>query len=320
MADNRQTSFDFDFIEPEPEVNKPEIDEPELDEPEIEQDPFQDSSVNDRDVDELASEDFDGPDFLKGEDTVDEAKKLEVDAMEETSVVSQVERVSKDAGKGESGDNLKIRRLFTKAGLDVFNSIEWEKRNAVITGENGVDVFRQEDMDFPKPYSQSATNVIASKYFRGALGTPSRERSVRVLIGRVVDTLADWAVKGGYLAKGEEASAFRDELAYLILHQYGTFNSPVWFNVGVEPHPQCSACFINSVEDDMESILGLAKTEGMLFKFGSGTGTNFSTIRSSKEALKGGGQPSGPVSFMKGLNRLLAPLKVVEKLVVLQRW
>lgn len=309
MADNRQTSFDFDFIEPEPEVNKPEIDEPELDEPEIEQDPFQDSSVNDRDVDELASEDFDGPDFLKGEDTVDEAKKLEVDAMEETSVVSQVERVSKDAGKGESGDNLKIRRLFTKAGLDVFNSIEWEKRNAVITGENGVDVFRQENMDFPKPYSQSATNVIASKYFRGALGTPSRERSVRVLIGRVVDTLADWAVKGGYLAKGEEASAFRDELAYLILHQYGTFNSPVWFNVGVEPHPQCSACFINSVEDDMESILGLAKTEGMLFKFGSGTGTNFSTIRSSKEALKGGGQPSGPVSFMKGFDSFAGAIK-----------
>lgn len=204
---------------------------------------------------------------------------------------------------------IRFERRFTEAGKDVFDSVAWERRDAVITGEGGRDVFRQEGMDFPKTYSQSATNVIASKYFRGTLGSPARERSVRTMISRVVDTLARWAVEGDYLAAGKEASAFRDELAYLILHQYGTFNSPVWFNVGVEAHPQCSACFINSVRDDMESILGLVRTEGMLFKYGSGTGTNFSPLRSAKEALRGGGQPSGPVSFMKGFDSFAGAIK-----------
>lgn len=213
------------------------------------------------------------------------------------------------AAPEDSRERIAFERRFTVAGSDPFDSVEWEKRTAVIKGEGGRDVFRQEDMDFPKTYSQSATNVIASKYFRGTLGSPARERSVRTMIGRVVDTLARWAVDGDYLAAGKEASAFRDELAYLILHQYGTFNSPVWFNVGVEAHPQCSACFINSVRDDMESILGLVRTEGMLFKYGSGTGTNFSPLRSSKEALRGGGQPSGPVSFMKGFDSFAGAIK-----------
>jgi ribonucleoside-diphosphate reductase alpha chain len=214
-----------------------------------------------------------------------------------------------EAPRAEARPRIPFERRYTEAGRDVFDSVEWEKRDAVIKGEGGRDVFRQEGMDFPKTYSQSATNVIASKYFRGTLGSPARERSVRTMISRVVDTLARWAVDGGYLAAGGEASAFRDELAYLILHQYGTFNSPVWFNVGVEAHPQCSACFINSVRDDMESILGLVRTEGMLFKFGSGTGTNFSPLRSSKEALRGGGQPSGPLSFMKGFDSFAGAIK-----------
>jgi ribonucleoside-diphosphate reductase alpha chain len=199
-------------------------------------------------------------------------------------------------------------RVFTTPGTDVFDSVEWDTRSAIIKGEDGRDVFRQEGMEFPKSYSQSATNVIASKYFRGVLGSETRERSVRTMISRVVDTISRWALEGGYLSS-EEARAFRDELAYLILHQYGTFNSPVWFNVGVEAHPQCSACFINSVQDDMESILGLVKTEGMLFKFGSGTGTNFSPLRSSKERLRGGGEPSGPVSFMRGYDAFAGVIK-----------
>ncbi len=204
--------------------------------------------------------------------------------------------------------SIAYQRRFTKDGVDPFDGVTWEKRSAVINGEEGREVFRQDDMDFPSFYSQSATNVIASKYFRGILGTPQRERSVRAMISRVVDTMARWAFEDGYL-DADGAKAFHDELAYLILHQFGSFNSPVWFNVGVEARPQCSACFINAVEDTMESILGLVKTEGMLFKFGSGTGTNFSPLRSSKERLRGGGLPSGPVSFMRGFDAFAGVIK-----------
>ncbi len=214
-------------------------------------------------------------------------------------------------GKGGRTESrgLHFERRFTDGRTDPFDTVRWAIRSAVIKGEDGRDVFRQEDLEFPEFYSQTAVNVIASKYFRGTLGTPGRERSVRTMIRRVTDTLMGWGIEGGYFAATEDARAFRDELTWLVLHQYGTFNSPVWFNVGVEPHPQCSACFINSVEDTMESILNLAKVEGMLFKYGSGTGTNFSTLRSSKELLSGGGMASGPVSFMRGYDAFAGVIK-----------
>src|SRR4029079_6852532 len=161
----------------------------------------------------------------------------------------------------------------------------------------------------PKSWSMLATNVVASKYFRGTPGTPDREGSVRKLVARVVDTLTKWGVDGKSFATDLDREAFQSELTHLLLRQKAAFNSPVWFNVGVEAHPQCSACFINSVDDSMESILGLAKTEGMLFKYGSGTGSNLSPIRSSKELLAGGGTASGPVSFMKGFDAFAGVIK-----------
>ena len=206
---------------------------------------------------------------------------------------------------------LKIARRYTEPGEDVWSTVEWEKRSAVITGEKGDIVFEQHDIDVPKSWTQLATNVVASKYFRGHLGTPERETSVQQLIRRVSYTMADWGKEMGYFASDADHLAFRDELTHLLLHQKAAFNSPVWFNVGLpdQPAPQCSACFINSVKDTMESILGLAKTEGMLFKFGSGTGTNLSTLRSSHEKLQGGGTASGPVSFMKGFDAFAGVIK-----------
>ena len=170
-------------------------------------------------------------------------------------------------------------------------------------------MFEQKDLEFPKSWCALATNVVASKYFRGHLGTPERERSVKQMIDRVADTIADWGIKDAYFATDEDAEAFRNELKDILLKQRASFNSPVWFNVGIDAHPQCSACFINSVDDTMESILTLAKTEGMLFKFGSGAGSNLSTIRSSKETLRGGGEASGPVSFMKGFDAFAGVIK-----------
>ena len=161
----------------------------------------------------------------------------------------------------------------------------------------------------PSTWSQTATNIVASKYFRGQMGSPDRERSVRGLISRVVDTIRSWAEAQGYFGSPEDLQAFSDELTHLLVQQKAAFNSPVWFNVGIEKHPQSSACFINSVQDTMESILGLARTEGMLFKFGSGTGTNLSSIRSSKEPLAGGGTASGPVSFMRGYDAFAGVIK-----------
>ncbi|HEU5161896.1 MAG TPA: vitamin B12-dependent ribonucleotide reductase, partial [Thermoanaerobaculia bacterium] len=200
-------------------------------------------------------------------------------------------------------------RYFTTEGVDVYDTVEWDYRSAVITNEKGEVVFEQTNVEVPKFWSQMATNVVVSKYFRGHIGTPDRESSVRQLIGRVVRTMTGWGREGGYFATAQDGDAFRDELTHVLLYQMAAFNSPVWFNVGVEPHPQCSACFINSVQDTMDSILGLAKTEGMLFKYGSGTGSNLSTIRSSRELLAGGGTASGPVSFMKGYDSFAGVIK-----------
>ena len=203
-------------------------------------------------------------------------------------------------GAGRTG--LEFERYFSTPGLDPFDAVEWETRDALIGNEKGEKVFEQKGVEVPKFWSQTATNVVVSKYFRGELGTPQRETSVRQLIGRVADSMTRWGRDGGYFASEESAAVFHAELAHILLNQYACFNSPVWFNVGIEEQPQCSACFINSVEDTMQSILGLAKTEGMLFKYGSGTGSNLSSLRSSRESLAGGGTASGPVSFMKGFD------------------
>jgi ribonucleoside-diphosphate reductase alpha chain len=213
------------------------------------------------------------------------------------------------AKKETKTGGITVDRFYTKAGVDVFDTCEWDLRSAVITNERGDVVFEQRDVEMPRFWSQMATNVVVSKYFRGHLGTPDRETSVRQLIGRVVRTMTAWGREGGYFASEADGDAFRDELTHILLYQMASFNSPVWFNVGIEAKPQCSACFINSVQDTMDSILGLAKTEGMLFKYGSGTGSNLSNIRSSKELLAGGGTASGPVSFMKGYDSFAGVIK-----------
>jgi ribonucleoside-diphosphate reductase alpha chain len=218
-------------------------------------------------------------------------------------------RPPKAAKKETKTGGITVERYFTRPGVDVYDTCEWEMRSAVITNERGEVVFEQKDVEMPKFWSQMATNVVVSKYFRGHIGTPDRETSVRQLIGRVVRTMTQWGREGGYFASEADGDTFRDELTHILLYQMASFNSPVWFNVGVEPRPQCSACFINSVQDTMDSILGLAKTEGMLFKYGSGTGSNLSNIRSSKELLAGGGTASGPVSFMKGYDSFAGVIK-----------
>jgi ribonucleoside-diphosphate reductase alpha chain len=204
---------------------------------------------------------------------------------------------------------LEFPRFFSTAGVDPFDQIEWELRDAVIGGEKGQIVFEQRQVEMPKTWSQQATNIVVSKYFRGHIGSPDRERSVKQLIGRVVETISEWARKQRYFASEEALAAFSGDLKHLLVEQKAAFNSPVWFNCGFEKAPQCSACFINSVDDTMDSILTLAKTEGMLFKFGSGTGSNLSAIRSSRELLAGGGTASGPVSFMKGFDAFAGVIK-----------
>ncbi|HEX9401058.1 MAG TPA: vitamin B12-dependent ribonucleotide reductase, partial [Anaeromyxobacter sp.] len=204
---------------------------------------------------------------------------------------------------------LAIERFFTTTGVDPSEEVAWEGRTAQITGEGGVLIFEQKEVEVPKTWSLLATNVVASKYFRGPLGAPTRERSVKQLVSRVVTTIGAWGRKDGYFASEEDAATFEAELSHLIYRQKMSFNSPVWFNVGVEEHPQCSACFINSVGDSMDSILKLAHTEGMLFKYGSGAGSNLSKIRSSKELLSGGGEASGPVSFMRGFDAFAGVIK-----------
>ncbi len=204
---------------------------------------------------------------------------------------------------------LEFPRSFTQDGVDPFDVVAWETREAIIGNEKGSVVFEQRDVEIPRFWSQQATNIVVSKYFRGTIGTPERERSVRQLIGRVVDTITGWARAQKYFASEDDLQAFSDDLKHLLVFQKAAFNSPVWFNCGIEPHPQCSACFINAVQDTMESILTLAKTEGMLFKYGSGTGSNLSAIRSSRELLAGGGTASGPVSFMKGFDAFAGVIK-----------
>ena len=211
--------------------------------------------------------------------------------------------------KPQASPGLEFPRYFSTAGVDPFDQVEWELRDAIIGSEKGTVVFEQRGVEMPKAWSQQATNIVVSKYFRGHVGSPDRERSVKQLIGRVVSAITDWARKQKYFASDAALQAFSDDLKYLLVHQQAAFNSPVWFNCGFEKAPQCSACFINAVDDTMESILTLAKTEGMLFKFGSGTGSNLSAIRSSKELLAGGGTASGPVSFMKGFDAFAGVIK-----------
>ena len=202
-----------------------------------------------------------------------------------------------------------VQRHFSTAGISPYDRVQWTKRSAIISNERGEVVFEQKDVEIPDFWSQMATNVVVSKYFRGTIGTSEREYSVRQLITRVAHTISVWGRKDGYFATEADAEIFEAELTTILLEQYGAFNSPVWFNVGVETQPQCSACFILSVNDTMDSLLDLQKAEGMLFKYGSGAGSNLSHIRSSKELLSGGGTPSGPVSFMRGYDAWAGTIK-----------
>lgn len=209
-----------------------------------------------------------------------------------------------------SSKGLMLERLYSIKGIHPFDQVKWEKRTAFITNEKGNVIFEQKDVEVPDSWSQLAVNVVISKYFHGKPGTPERETSIKQLIGRVVNTTTEFGWKDGYFADEESRDVFRDELTYLLVNQHLAFNSPVWFNVGVEEgKPQCSACFINSIQDNLESIMNLVKTEGMLFKYGSGTGTNLSPLRSSKESLSGGGTSSGPISFMKGFDSFAGVIK-----------
>src|SRR6187200_1635503 len=210
---------------------------------------------------------------------------------------------------GEGVKGITFERRWTTPGVHPYDEVEWEFRTASISSETGKTVFEQTDVEVPVSWSQLATNVVVSKYFRGHIGTPQRESSVRQLIDRVVNTITAWAATQHYFASDEDLGAFKAELTHLLLHQKMAFNSPVLFNVGVEERPQCSACFINSVQDSMSSIMDLAKTEAMLFKYGSGAGVNLSPIRGSKEKMSGGGIASGPVSFMKGFDAFAGVVK-----------
>src|SRR3954463_7590943 len=198
---------------------------------------------------------------------------------------------------------LTVERRFTEAGVDPFSTVEWELRSAEVGG------FKQEGVEFPSTWSQNATNIVTQKYFRGRVDSPERESSVKQMIGRVAGTIGDWGRELGYFETSEDADAFQDELTWILLHQHAAFNSPVWFNVGFEEHPQCSACFILSVEDTLESILGWNTKEGKIFRGGSGSGINLSNIRGSKEPLSKGGLASGPVSFMRGADAWAGTIK-----------
>jgi ribonucleoside-diphosphate reductase alpha chain len=240
------------------------------------------------------------------------------------------------ASPKKKAPGLAFRRFFTKAGVSPYDEVEWELRTAAITDSQGGVIFEQKDVEVPKDWSMTATNIVASKYLHGTIGTPERETGVRQLVSRVAETIRDWGMAQGYFHSPEDGATFHDELVHILVRQYAAFNSPVWFNVGcdrIEPDsdarnwhwnhatqqvefsvtgyktPQCSACFINSVKDSLDSILTLAKTEGMLFKWGSGTGTNLSSLRSSTEGLSGGGTASGPLSFMKGFDAFAGVIK-----------
>ncbi|HEX3330365.1 MAG TPA: vitamin B12-dependent ribonucleotide reductase [Gaiellales bacterium] len=223
-------------------------------------------------------------------------------------MATTVKRTTNSVVEGKEDVRIGVPRYFTEAGVEPFDAVEWETRTALIPGKDGPS-FEQRDVEFPKFWSQTATNIVAQKYFRGKLNSPERERSVRQMIGRVADTVTAWGTKDGYFADGEEAEIFRAELTHLLLHQMVAFNSPVWFNVGFEENPQCSACFILSVEDNMESILDWIRKEGLVFRGGSGSGINLSKLRSSQEQLAKGGYASGPVSFMRGADASAGTIK-----------
>ena len=264
-----------------------------------------------------------------------EVKEKGAPAAAETTAVPSAPPVNA-ATPSKKAPGLSFSRFFTKPGVSPYDEIEWEKRTALITDAKGNPIFEQKDVEVPKDWSVTATNIVASKYLHGTLGTPERESGVRALVTRVAETIRDWGLSQGYFRTPEDGATFHDELAHILLRQYAAFNSPVWFNVGcdrIEPNsdaqnwhwnpasarvefsvtgystPQCSACFINSVKDSLDSILTLAKTEGMLFKWGSGTGTNLSSLRSSTEGLSGGGTASGPLSFMKGFDAFAGVIK-----------
>src|SRR5256886_6930864 len=208
-----------------------------------------------------------------------------------------------------------IRRYFTEAGTHPYETIEWEPRDARTPNyRDGTDAFFQPDVEFPVSWSQNATNIVAQKYFRGTLGTPERESSLRQVIDRIADTVTNWGIRDGYFVDDAEAETFRDELKYVLVHQRASFNSPVWFNIGVKGVPQqASACFILAVDDTMDAILNWYREEGTIFKGGSGAGINLSRIRSSLEHLKGGGTASGPVSFMRGADASAGTIKTGGK-------
>jgi len=262
--------------------------------------------------------------------------------MSEEQAVATASKYAPSDMQTQGKHGLRIKRLSTKLGFHPFDEIEWELRTTTIQNEKGQVIFEQRNVEVPREWSQTATNIVASKYFHGKLGTAERESSVKQLISRVADTIAQWGVEDGYFRREEDARAFHDELLHLLVRQKASFNSPVWFNCGLwhkyrrtgaggafywDPatghikmeteayrHPQCSACFINSVQDNLESILELAKTEGMLFRYGSGSGTNFSPLRSSAESLSGGGMASGPLSFMKGYDAFAGVIRSGGKL------
>src|SRR5260370_4172058 len=202
-----------------------------------------------------------------------------------------------------------LERYFTQPGVDPFSQVEWETRSALIAGEDGHVVFEQRDVEVPRGWSQTATNVVVSKYFRGPLGTPRRENSVRQLISRVVDTISGWGDKQEYFADADARDTFHAELKYLLLHQKASFNSPVYFNVGIEAKPQCSACFILKVEDSMDSILSWYRNEGMIFKGGSGAGVNLSALRGCPEKLSSAWTATGPLSFIKAADASAGVIK-----------
>ncbi|MBI4435525.1 vitamin B12-dependent ribonucleotide reductase [Candidatus Uhrbacteria bacterium] len=219
-------------------------------------------------------------------------------------------RMNQEARKEVYGHGIVVDRYFTKEGVHPYDEIEWETRDASITDSKGKVVFEQKGVEVPKTWTQTATNIVVSKYFFGTVGKADREYSVKQLVGRVAKTIANWGRKDGYFQTAQDAQAFDDELHHILVNQMAAFNSPVWFNVGTPRPQQCSACFINSVQDDMRSILNLCVTEGMLFKGGSGTGSNLSKLRSRHEYLGGSnGKASGPVSFMKGLDAFAGVIK-----------
>ena len=223
------------------------------------------------------------------------------------------------SGSGADGKGLTIANYYTKPDKNPFDSIKWQKRTAKITNEKGEIIFEQKNIEMPSFWSQTALNVVASKYFNGKLGTPQRESSVKQLINRVSETLSDWGREDGYFATEADAATFYHELTHILINQKATFNSPVWFNCGIEEKPQCSACFINSVKDSMPSILDLAKTEGMLFKWGSGAGSNLSAIRSSKEKISGGGTASS-IFFQNANHSVRVSDEFMKALVEDKKW